>query len=296
MPDLRDMELLVALAHHRHFARAADASAISQPAFSARIRNMELTPGVPIVQRGNRFQGFTPEGETVLKWARRVLSDMDGLRQELDAARGTLTGTLSIGVVPTALAHVARIPALIRADHPGLSIRIYALSTGAIHRGLEDFSLDAGVGYIDADMPRALAPAELLYEERYVLLAPPALAPCREGTATWAEAAALPLCLLTGDMRNRRFLDDVFTTHTGAAPAPVLETNDLLVMLAQVDSGASATIAPALLADSLALGPDTIRLPLADPDVRTPIGLLTIRRDPVPAALTALARALRAQP
>ena len=189
MADLRDMELLVALAHHRHFARAAEACAISQPAFSARIRNMELALGVPIVQRGNRFQGFTPEGDMVLKWARRVVSDMDGLRQDLDAARGELTGTLSIGVVPTALAHVARVPAGLRAQHPGLAIRIYALSTGQIHRGLEDFSLDAGVGYLEGERPRALAPAELLYEESYVLICPAAMAPRASGHRPDARGA-----------------------------------------------------------------------------------------------------------
>ncbi|MEM9141051.1 MAG: LysR family transcriptional regulator, partial [Pseudomonadota bacterium] len=60
MPDLRDMELLAALARNRHFARAATECGISQPAFSARIRNMELDLGAAIVQRGNRFVGFTP--------------------------------------------------------------------------------------------------------------------------------------------------------------------------------------------------------------------------------------------
>jgi len=59
VPDIRDMQLLAALARHRHFARAADDCAISQPALSARIRNMEVELGVPIVQRGYRFQGIT---------------------------------------------------------------------------------------------------------------------------------------------------------------------------------------------------------------------------------------------
>ncbi|MEM8731830.1 MAG: LysR family transcriptional regulator [Pseudomonadota bacterium] len=293
MPDLRDMQLLMALAHHRHFARAAKDCGISQPAFSARIRNLEKVMGVPIVQRGNRFQGFTPEGETMLKWARRVLADMDEMRQELQVAKHRLSGTLAVGVVPTALAFVDRVPALLRARHPGLAIRIFALSTGQIHRGLEDYSLDAGVGYLEGEMPRALAPAQLLYEETFVLLAPAEIAPRSSGPATWAEAAALPLCVLTQDMRNRQFLDRVFEDQVGARPVPVLETNDLLGMLAQVDSGASATVAPAYLADRVALSENVVRLPLIEGDVRTPIGLLTLVRDPVPAKLKALTDALR---
>jgi DNA-binding transcriptional LysR family regulator len=296
MPDIRDMQLLAALARHRHFARAADECAISQPAFSARIRNMELELGVPIVQRGNRFQGFTAEGETVLKWARRVLSDVDGMQQELDLARGALSGRLSIGVVPTALPYVARLPRILRARHPGLSIQIYSLTTGQIHRGLDDFSIDAGVGYLEGDLPKSLAPAELLYEERYILIAPADLAPRESGTAAWREAAAMPLCLLTRDMRNRRFLDEVFETHVGAVPTPVLETNDLVSMLAQVEQGASASIVPGMLADSFPLSPGIVRLPLSEPDIATPIGLLLTERDPIPPAVLALTEVLKTTP
>ena len=53
MTDLRDMQLLAALARKNHFARAAEECGISQSAFSARIRNLEVEVGAPIVKRGN---------------------------------------------------------------------------------------------------------------------------------------------------------------------------------------------------------------------------------------------------
>lgn len=293
MPDIRDMQLLTALARQRHFARAADECGISQPAFSARIRNMEAELGVPIVKRGNRFLGFTEEGEIALKWARRVLLDADGLRQEIELARGELSGRLSVGVVPTALAYVARIPALLHALHPGLSIQIYSLTTGQIHQGLEDYSLDAGVGYLEGEMPAALGTAELLYEERYVLLCPLDLAVGLGKTVTWTQAAEMPLSLLTRDMRNRRFLDEVFQTHVGAAPDPVMETNDLSTLYAQVEMGASATIAPAMLADTLSFSSRCVRIPLSQPEITTPIGLLLTDREHLPPAVVALVECLR---
>ena len=293
MPDIRDMQLLAALARHRHFARAADDCGISQPAFSARIRNMELELDVQIVRRGNRFQGFTEEGEIVLKWARRILSDADGLKQELELARGKISGRLSVGVIPTALAFVAPLPARLRALHPGISMQVFSLTTARIHQGLEDYSLDAGIGYLDGPRPAALAPAELLYEERYVLLAPTELAPRSDGDVTWAEAAGLPLSMLTRDMRNRRFLDEVFEAHVGRAPHPVLETNDLTTLLAQVERGVSAAIVPEVLADSLSTSEDVVRLRLTDPDITTPVGLLLTDRDPRPPAVNALANLFR---
>ncbi len=294
MTDFRDMQVLAALARHSHFARAAEECGISQSAFSARIRNLELALGTPIVKRGNRFMGFTKEGEIALKWARRLLVDVAGLKQEIEAAKGALSGRLAIGTVPTALAFVATVPARLRAEHPGLVIQIVSASSSQIRRGLEDFSLDAGITYLDSELPASLT-IEPLYDERYVLLAPPDLAPRPEGHATWREAAALPLCLLTKDMRNRRILDEIFET-VGAVPQPVVETNAFTAALTQVASGAAATIAPELLADSLPIAAGAVRLTLTEPDISKPICLATAEREPALPSVLALADALRDRP
>jgi DNA-binding transcriptional LysR family regulator len=290
MTDIRNMELLAALARHGHFARAADECGISQPAFSARIRNLELELGAPIVKRGNRFLGFTREGEIALKWAHRMLADADGLIQEIEEAKGALSGRLVIGAVPTTLTFVAKVPATLRAAHPGLTIQIFSQTSSEIRQGLEDFSLDAGVTYLDGALP-ASSRSEPLYDERYILLAPPALAPRREGHATWREAANLPLCLLTRNMRNRRIIDDAFDA-VGTAPQPVMETNAFTAALVQVTSGAAATIVPELLADSLPVAAGAIRLSLIEPVVEKPIGLVTSDREPELPAVRALVKAL----
>ncbi len=286
MIDLRDMQLLVALAQHRHFARAAEACGISQPAFSGRIRNMEADFGVPLVQRGNRFLGLTREGEVVLRWSRKMLADAEGMRQEIAALKGSLTGKLSIGTVPTALSFVAQIPAALRNLHPELTLEIISASSTTIRRGLDDFTLDAGITYVEGADGAGFRSVPL-YDETYVLLAPPAIAPREKGNATWAEAATLPLCLLTSDMNNRRIIDAVFA-EVGASPKPVMETNAFTAAFAQVASGAAATIAPSKLADSLPIGTNTVRLALTEPVASRVIGLLTVDRDPIPPAVQAM--------
>ena len=294
MTDLRDMQLLAALARHKHFARAADECGISQPAFSARIRNLEGSLQTPIVRRGNRFMGFTQEGEIVLKWAHKLLADADGLRQDIQHAKGELSGKLRIGVVPTALAYVARLPAQLRAAHPDMAVHIISLTSQQIARGIEDFTLDAGITYLDEDLPTSVH-VDHIYEEQYVLLCPPKLAPRKTGEATWAEAADVPLSLLTSDMRNRRIIDEVFQS-IGLSPEPVMETNAFTAALAQVATGTAATIATKLLADGLPVGKGTVRLPLVDPVVTKPIGLVVAERDPMPPAVLALRKvALPAQ-
>jgi DNA-binding transcriptional LysR family regulator len=291
MADLRDMQLIAALARHEHFARAAEECGISQPAFSARIRNLEATLGVPMVKRGNRFLGFTPEGEIVLKWARRMILDYDGLHQEVQAAKGALVGRLSIGAVPTALTFAAGVPAKVHLAHPGLAIRLLSMSSSDIIRGIEDYTLDAGITYLD-DAALGSLKTVPLYDEKYVLLVPPALAPRQSGAVTWREAADLPLCLLTTNMRNRQIIDEIFAS-VGAAPAPVMETNAFVAALTQVASGALATIAPALLADALPIAEGSVRLPLTEPEATRSIGLVMAERDPHPPALRAFSDVVR---
>ncbi len=110
---LRQLSYLVALAKERHFARAAASVNITQPALSAAIRQLEEELGVMLVERDKRFNGFTPEGQEVLLWARRMLADEDSLRQGILNARRSLTGNLRLGVIPSALPLV---PAIIEAS------------------------------------------------------------------------------------------------------------------------------------------------------------------------------------
>ena len=193
MSDIRNLKLLVSLSRHKHFSRAAEDCGISQPAFSARIRSIEEEFGLPLVRRGNKFMGFTREGEVMLRWARKILADVEGMRQEIDALNSNLKGKLVVGTIPTALPFAADVSAQLRRDHPNLSIEIQSLSSTQIDIRLNDYSLDAGLTYVEDADPDTI---EFLYNETYALIAPESLARRKSGTATWAEAAQLPLCLL----------------------------------------------------------------------------------------------------
>ena len=289
MFDLRDMQLVDALVRHGHFARAAESCGISQPAFSARIRKLEADLDTPIVNRGNRFLGLTPEGEIVLSWARRLLADADAMRQEIEAARGALSGRLTLGVVPSALAYAARLPERVRAEHPGLKLAVHSASSSAILRGLDDFTFDAGISYLGEEIPADVFTVKL-YDERYELLVPEELlgdVPNKTGKMSWADAARLPLSMLTPDMRNRRILNEVFA-GLGVTPNVAFETNAITAMLAHASEGAAATIAPEILVDTLRLSGNLRRLELVEPFVTKPIGLISLKRDVVPPALAAL--------
>src|SRR5437879_7962791 len=75
------LELLLALAKERHFGRAAEACGVTQPTMSTSLKQLEEILGVMLVQRGSRFQGFTPEGERTRDWARRIVGETRAMRE-----------------------------------------------------------------------------------------------------------------------------------------------------------------------------------------------------------------------
>lgn len=84
---IRNFEYLLALNKERHFARAAASCRVSQPTLSAGIKQLEDDMDVLIVKRGQRFEGFTREGERVLAWAQQMLEDCNRLKRELHDLR-----------------------------------------------------------------------------------------------------------------------------------------------------------------------------------------------------------------
>ncbi|MDP5218652.1 LysR family transcriptional regulator [Ruegeria sp. 2205SS24-7] len=277
MIDLKDLQLLTALARYKHFAKAAEACGISQPAFSMRIRGLEGRLGVSIVRRANRFQGLTEEGEMIVRRARRILDDTKALEQEVQAARGAITGTLILGVVPTALAFTGELTRRVHEAHPRIVTRIEALSATAIHNKLDDGSIDAGVTYgdsIGADL-RIVQP---LYDETYVLLMPAHMSDAT-GPMPWSQVAEYPLSLLEPQMQNRRILNHIFADQ-GLHPQVVAETSGFTASLVLAREGLAATVLPEILVASLGVLEGTVVRPLIDPEVSKPICLATLDRDP----------------
>ena len=84
---IEKLEYLIALAREKHFGHAAEACGVTQPTLSAGIKQLEETLGVLLVQRGSRFHSFTPEGERVLEWARRIVGDSRAMQQEVRALK-----------------------------------------------------------------------------------------------------------------------------------------------------------------------------------------------------------------
>jgi DNA-binding transcriptional LysR family regulator len=284
----KNLQYLTALAQERHFARAAAACHVAQPTLSAGIKQLEDDLGVLIVKRGQRFEGFTVEGERILAWARRILADVDSLHEEVSSLKGRLVGRLRVGAIPTALPLVDGLTTPFARAFPAVSITITSLTSDEIQFGLDDFSLDAGITYLDNE-PLARARGIALYDESYFLVTPangPLGSLDRVG---WAAAAMVPLCLLTPDMQNRRIINASFKAASVAVAAQV-ETNSVLAIMAHVRSGQWSSVVPQSFLSLLSEAGGVRAVPLVDPVVTHRVGLVVPDRDPLTPSALALVR------
>lgn len=241
------LEILIALARERHFGRAADALGISQPSLSSGLRALEEQLGVQLVRRGSRFQGLTPEGERALDWARRIVGEARAFRSDMRAMREGIAGELRLGVIPTATARIAALTGAFLSVNPRTRLTVVSLSSDAIIAGIDALELDAGVTYHDTAPARLLRLA--LYAEHYCLVE----RGTDRGPATWAEAAARPLTLLSRDMRNRTIVEQLLAASGAPAVLPRIESNSTLAILGYVAAGPWAAILPQALVEALPL-------------------------------------------
>jgi DNA-binding transcriptional LysR family regulator len=276
---LRQLVYLRALSRERHFGRAAAACSVSQPTLSAAIKQLEAEFAVPIVQRGRRFEGFTPEGARVVDWAQRILADCEGLNQEIGQLRQGLVGHLRIGAIPTALSMVPRLTTPFHARHPNVLLSVLSQTSQQIQRALDNFEIDIGVTYLDNE-PLAQVRTLPFYRERYVLVTPRDSAAGRRRKITWAEAAKLPLCLLSPDMQNRRILNDLFR-RVAAKPHTVIETNSVATLWAHLRQGRWSSVMPQTFLALFGAFEGLRAIPLVEPEASHVIGLTMAEREPL---------------
>lgn len=290
------LEFILALAREKHFGHAAEACGVTQPTLSAGVKQLEEQMGVLLVNRGSRFQGFTPEGQRVLEWARRIVGDSRTMREEINSLKLGLSGRLRLAAIPTALAMVAALTTPYREKHPHVQFTIYSRTSIEILDLLDNLEIDAGITYLENE-PIGRVSNVPLYREHYCLLTSADAPLGNRDSVTWAEVAQVPLCLLTPDMQNRRIIDRLLK-GAGGESRPTLESDSMILLYSHVRTGRWASVMPAKIADTLGLT-DTIRaIPISQPKAVQTIGLVVPQREPmtpITAALVAEARRLAPQ-
>jgi DNA-binding transcriptional LysR family regulator len=270
----RQLEYFVAVAQERHFARAAEKCYVSQPALSAAIAKLERELNVTLINRGHSFEGLTPEGERLVVWAKRILAEHDAFKAEVHAVRSGITGTLRLGTVPTASTTASLVLSAFCSAHPLVKVQIRSrLAATELYRRLREFELDAAIVH---HAPEDAHDVDLvpLYDEHYVLLSPADMLAPGASTMAWADAAQLPLALLTADMRDRQIIDEAFAGHD-ITVSPQVETDSVASLFAQVSTGNWACIVPHTWLWTMPMAGEIRAVHMVDPVLKAEIGLAT---------------------
>jgi DNA-binding transcriptional LysR family regulator len=233
---------------------------------------LERELSVTLINRGQNFEGLTPEGERLVVWAKRVLAEHDALKAEAAAMRSGISATLRLGTGPTVSTTAALPVAAFCALHPLARVKVCSrLSSTELLRQLRDFELDAAIAHFGPDDQSGLEVVPL-YEEQYVLLVSGEQLVPAARTITWAEAAQLPLALLTPDMRFRQFIDKAFA-ESGAVAAPQVETDSVASLYAHVATGAWASVVPHTWLRAMPVTGAARAIRLVEPDTRAQISM-----------------------
>jgi DNA-binding transcriptional LysR family regulator len=213
------------------------------------------------------------------------------LRQDLRSVSGQPQGPLNIGVVPTAEPVAARFAALLHARHPGITPVVRSMSSPEIEAGLDQLTLDMGLGFTDRVRPGASALRTLAQYTEHYFLVRQAGTPGPQGLQIgaplrWQEAAALPLCLMTAEMHNRHIVDAAFA-QAGTPVRPVLETNSLLTLALSALDGAVCCVMPGALVGAVRSYRELEARPLVEPEVHTPVGFLVLKSERISRTLEA---------
>lgn len=161
----RQLRYFEALARHGHFGRAAEASAISQPALSQQIKELEVSLGIMLFERGARKVRLTAFGEAFALRVRDILRSVDELSDLARASRDGIAGRLRIGVIPTIAPYL--LPSII-ADltrlHTGLDVQVRETVTPRLIEELSEGRLDTAIVALPVSEP-SFAEAPLLTED-----------------------------------------------------------------------------------------------------------------------------------
>ena len=237
---LKQLRYVAALARHGHFGRAADACAISQPALSMQIKDLEESLGTELFERGARRVRLTGFGEEFVERARDILRSVDELRDLARASHDRLVGRLRIGVIPTIAPYL--LPTIIgdlARMYDGLDIDVRETLTSTLLRELAEGRIDTAIVALPVSEPSLTEVA--LFSEEFLLIRPAE----DEGRPVPDRETLRRMKLLLLE-EGHCFRDQAlsFCNIQSAQPREGLDASSLSTLVQMVGAGIGVTLIP----------------------------------------------------
>ncbi len=278
MITLKQLRYLSALEQYRHFGRAAEACAISQPALSMQIRDLERDLGVKLVERRPGDAALTEIGIEVARRGDHLLS---GARDLEDFARHRgrlLTGNLSLGIIPTLAPYVLPkiLPAL-QKRYPDLTVELRETQTRQLLEELVRGALD--VVLLALPVEETELETINLFEDQF-LLAVPADDPRPHGTRVNAKEVDPTQLILLEEGHCLRDQSLAYCSSDRRGSALGLGATSLATVMQMVANGYGITLVPKVAAD-VEVRDDRVKLlDFAQPQPGRTVGLAWRRTSP----------------
>jgi LysR family hydrogen peroxide-inducible transcriptional activator len=287
--SMRQLRYFDALARHGHFGRAAEACAISQPALSMQIKELEEQLGWVLLERGARQVTLTAFGEDLAVRVREILRAVDELGDVARAAREQLTGRLRLGMIPTVAPYL--LPAMIGElgrSHGGLDIHVRETVTPKLIQELTDSRLDAAIVALPVSEPSLTEVA--LFDETFLLVRPAAEAGLPPPSIESLREMRL-LLLEEGHCFRDQAL--AFCDLATAPPREMLDASSLSTLVQMVGSGIGVTFIPEMAVPVETRSTQVCVTRFRDPQPARTIGMVWRRTSPLAAQLMQIAETVK---
>lgn len=286
MVTLRQLRYFDALAQHGHFGRAAEACAVTQPALSMQIRELEKDLGAQLVERRGGQVVLTETGKGIAARAQQILGAARDLADFARHRERVLTGMLRLGVIPSVAPYVLpRVLPSLQRQYPDLRLELHETQTHALLSELTRGALDALILALpvdDSDIETLP-----LFEDAF-LLAVPADDPLPSSTrAVAAHVDQRKLILLEEGhcLRDQALAYCAMARHESSTS---LGATSLATVMQLVANNYGVTLVPEIAA-GVEVRDDRIKLlRFAAPEPRRTIGLAWRRTSPRKADFVAL--------
>lgn len=286
---IRQLRYFEALAHHRHFGRAAEASSISQPALSVQIKELEQSVGSQLFERTARLVQLTSFGEAFLERVRAILRNVEELDDFARAARGQLTGRFRLGVIPTIAPYL--LPKLIgelQDSHPGLDLHVRETMTPRLVQELMLGQLDTAIVALPVSEPTLMEMP--LFSENFVLVRP--LGDAKRPVPDPAALRDMRLLLLE---EGHCFRDQTlnFCNAPSAMPRDGLDGSSLSTLVQMVGAGIGVTLIPEMAINVETRSANVCCAPFSDPQPGRTVGMIWRKSNPLADAFAGIAEVVQ---
>ena len=286
----KQLRYFEALARLGHFGHAADSCAISQPALSMQIKEMEESLGTQLFERTPRQIRLTNFGEEFAIRARDILRAVDELEDLARASQSQMVGKLRLGVIPTIAPYLLpRIISGLSQAHPSLDLHVRETLTPKLLQELSEGRIDTAIVALPVSEPSFAEIA--LFDENFVLIRPK-----KDARKPVPDAAMLREMRLLLLEEGHCFRDQAlsFCALQTARPWEGLDGSALSTLVQMVGSGIGVTLLPemAVPVETRAANVSVARFP--DPQPSRTIGMIWRKTSPLAGQLTDIAAIVQA--